>query len=104
MCYSTALRKQKEQIEQKLLQQIPAKFAKTSKYTPYYHRNGFNYDNLQIIKMDEHDIISCAQWGLIPKWAAHNPEGFRKKSNTLNARSESIFEKALTFNKYTVLY
>jgi len=94
MCYSTALRKQKEQIEQTLLQQIPAKFPKTTEYNPYFHRNGFTYYNLQIIKMDEQDTIQSAKWGLIPNWALHNIETFRKKSNTLNARSESIFEKA----------
>ena len=44
--------------------------------------------------MDEPEIIHSANWGLIPSWAAHDPVGFRKKSNTLNARSESIFEKS----------
>jgi len=94
MCYSTALRKPKEKIEQELLSQLPAKFPISSEYKPYYHLNGFTYGNLQIIKMDEQDIIHSSKWGLIPKWASHNPEEFRKKSNTLNARSESIFEKA----------
>ena len=94
MCYSTALRKQKEQIEQKLFNQIPAKFPKATAYNPYYHLNGFTYGNLQIIKMDEQNSIHNAKWGLVPNWASHNVESFRKKSNTLNARSESIFEKA----------
>jgi putative SOS response-associated peptidase YedK len=94
MCYSTALRKQKEQIEQILLRQIPAKFPKSTEYNPYYHLNGFTYGNLQIITMEDQKTIRSAKWGLIPNWASHNPEEFRKKSNTLNARSESIFEKA----------
>ena len=94
MCYSTALRKQREKIEQRILSQIPAKFSKESTYKPYYHLNGFTHDNLQIITMDKPKQIVDAEWGLIPSWSAHNPEGFRKKSNTLNARSESIFEKA----------
>lgn len=94
MCYSTALRKQKEQIEQELRYQIPATFSPKTDYNPYYHLNGFTYGDLQIIKMDEQHTIRSAKWGLIPDWAAHNPEIFRKKSNTLNARSESIFEKA----------
>ncbi|PTM09778.1 MAG: hypothetical protein DA407_05040 [Bacteroidetes bacterium] len=94
MCYSTALRKKKEQIEQRLLSQIPAKFPTSTNYNPYYHLNGFTYGNLQIIKMDEPETISSAKWGLIPNWALHNAEAFRKKSNTLNARAESVFEKA----------
>jgi len=94
MCYSTALRKQKEQIEQELKYQIPATFSPTTDFKPYYHLNGFTYGDIPIIKMDERHTVYNAKWGLIPDWAAHNPEIFRKKSNTLNARSESIFEKA----------
>ncbi len=94
MCYSTALRKKKEQIEQRLVSQIPAKFPGSTDYQPYFHLNGFIYGNLQVITMDNPEIITTAKWGLIPDWATHNPEAFRKKSNTLNTRSESIFEKA----------
>lgn len=94
MCYSTALRKQRKQIEEGLLNKIPAKFPEDSEYNPYYHLNGFTYGKLQIISMDDPQTIQSATWGLIPDWAAHNPENFRQKSNTLNARSESIFEKA----------
>ena len=84
----------KKQIEQKLLNQISAKFPKTTEYDPYYHLNGFTHGSLQIIKMDDQETIHSAKWGLVPSWASHNVEAFRKKSNTLNARSESIFEKA----------
>jgi len=94
MCYSTALRKKREQIEQRLLSQIPAKFPESTDYQPYFHLNGFAHGNLQIITMDKPKVITTAQWGLIPDWATHNPEVFRKKSNTLNARFESVFEKA----------
>jgi putative SOS response-associated peptidase YedK len=94
MCYATALRKKKEQIEQRLLSQIPVKFPDATDYKPFFHLNGFTHGNLQIITMDKPEVITTAQWGLIPDWATHSPEAFRKKSNTLNARSESIFEKA----------
>lgn len=94
MCYSTALRKQREQVEKKLRDSINARFHPKADYNPYYHLNGFTHGNLQIIKMDEPETIYNASWGIIPDWAIHNPEGFRKKSNTLNARGESIFEKA----------
>ena len=93
MCYSTALRKKREEIQQKLQRQIPANFPEELEYDPYYHLNGFTYGNLQVITMEQQDTIQNAKWGLIPDWALHNPGAFRKKSNTLNARSESIFEK-----------
>lgn len=94
MCYSTALRKKREQIEENLRLQLPATFKSTAEFQPYYHLNGFTHGNLQIIKMDDQNTIHNAKWGLVPDWAAHNPDAFRKKSNTLNARSESIFEKS----------
>lgn len=94
MCYSTALRKQRKIIEERLRRQIPVNFQIPIEYDPYYHLNGFTHGKLQIIKMDEPDKIYPATWGLVPSWATHNVGEFRKKSNTLNARSESIFEKA----------
>lgn len=94
MCYSTALRKEREKIEKELRNQITVKFDANSTYKPYFHLNGFTHGNLQIIKMDTPYIIHDACWGIIPDWASHDPEAFRKKCNTLNARSESIFDKA----------
>ncbi|WP_111682435.1 SOS response-associated peptidase [Winogradskyella tangerina] len=94
MCYSTALRKQREQIEKKLRDRINSTFHPEIQFEPYFHLNGFTHGNLQIIKMDEPETIYNASWGLVPDWANHNPEAFLKKSNTLNARGESIFEKA----------
>jgi putative SOS response-associated peptidase YedK len=94
MCYSTTLRKKREKIEQKLLGNLEAEFVIPLEYMPYYHLNGFSHGNLYIIKMDEPKKIYPASWGLVPNWATHNPEAFLKKSNTLNARAETIFEKA----------
>lgn len=94
MCYSTALRKERERIEQRIYNQIPANFIIPMEFEPYFHLNGFSHGNLYIIKMDEPDLIYPASWGLVPDWAAHNPSEFRKKANTLNAKSENIFETA----------
>jgi putative SOS response-associated peptidase YedK len=94
MCYSTALRKQKDELEERLRKDFNATFAIDGEYEPYYHQNGFSHRNLQIIKMDDPKRIFPASWGLVPNWAKTDPESFRKKTNTLNARSESIFEKS----------
>lgn len=94
MCYSTSLRKKREEIEKKIFDLIPSELEIPFEYNPYYHLNGFSNGNLYIVKMDEPKSIYPASWGLIPNWAIHNPLEFRKKSNTLNARCESIFEKA----------
>jgi len=94
MCYSTALRKEREKIEKELQRQIKVTFDAKSTYQPYYHLNGFTHGNLQIIPMKDPERISDATWGIIPDWALHDPAAFRKKRNTLNAGSESIFDKA----------
>ena len=94
MCYSTALRKKREEVEKRINELIPNDIELPLEYDPYYHLNGFSNGNLYIIKMDEPKSIYPASWGLIPNWAVHNSSEFRKKSNTLNARCESIFEKA----------
>lgn len=93
MCYSTALRKQREEIEQKLMSMIPANFEIPQEYKKYFHLNGFSHGKLYIIKMEEPEAIVPAHWGLVPDWAAHDPAAFYKKSNTLNAKSETIFER-----------
>ncbi|TVZ60194.1 putative SOS response-associated peptidase YedK [Flavobacteriaceae bacterium MAR_2010_105] len=94
MCYSTSLRKSREAIERRLLGKRPASFQIPLAYRPYYHLNGFTHGNVYMIKMDEQDSIYPAIWGLVPEWHHQDPESFLKQSNTLNARSETIFEKA----------
>ncbi|WP_242157494.1 SOS response-associated peptidase [Aestuariivivens sediminis] len=93
MCYSKALRKTKEQVISRLRAELSLDFTITLEYTPYYHLNGFTHGNIYIIPMDNPEAIYPAAWGLVPDWGLHDPEAFWKKSNTLNARCESIFEK-----------
>lgn len=53
--------------------------------------NGFSYPNLPIITNENPDIITTSfNWGLLPNWS--KDLDFRK--NTLNARIETIHEKA----------
>lgn len=93
MCYSTSLRKTKKQIKDELMGKFVADFVVPLEYEPYFHLNGFSHGNLHIIKMDDTEKIYPASWGLVPDWAKTDPSSFRKKSNTLNARGETIFEK-----------
>lgn len=68
-----------------------AEFQIDHEYTPYFHRSGFSYSNLQIIKMDEPQSIYPASWGLVPEWGMKDVDAFRKKYNTLNTKSETLF-------------
>ena len=93
MCYGKALTKHENQIKELLYNRYGIDFAVPLEYKPYYHLNGFTHGNIYIIPMEDPQHIYPASWGLVPHWATHDPEAFWKKSNTLNARSETIFEK-----------
>jgi putative SOS response-associated peptidase YedK len=86
MCYETSLSKKQKQIEKT----YNVNFAVSGEYIPYYHKSGFTHPNLQIIKMDEQQKIYPATWGLIPEWGMSDIDAFRKKYNTLNAKSETL--------------
>ncbi|SEP85079.1 Putative SOS response-associated peptidase YedK [Hyunsoonleella jejuensis] len=93
MCYAKSLRKKDTEILERLNDELYLNYKIPLEFTPYYHLNGFTHGNVYIIPMNEPDQIYPATWGLVPDWALHNPNKFLKKSNTLNARSESMFEK-----------
>jgi putative SOS response-associated peptidase YedK len=88
MCFESSLLKKKRLIEE----YFKANFIPSYYYEPYYHVSGFTYPELQIIKMDDPSTIHPANWGLIPSWGESNISGFRKKYNTLNAKSETLLE------------
>jgi putative SOS response-associated peptidase YedK len=67
-------------------------FAIQLEYQPQYHISGFGKGNLHIITQEEPNTIYPSDWGLIPKFAFEDPDSFKKKYNTLNARSESVFK------------
>lgn len=94
MCYETTLSKKQKQIEKR----YNVNFAIGGEYEPYFHKSGFSHPNLQIIKMDEPQRVYPATWGLIPEWGLNDISAFRKKYNTLNAKSETLFNSG-TFKK-----
>ena len=59
---------------------------------PQSHLNGFNHPVLGLYTNASPDAISLGRWGLIPHWFQGPPEDM--KFNTLNARGESMLEKA----------
>lgn len=58
-----------------------------------YHVSGFARPYLPAILNNDPSKVVAARWKLIPFWVK-DEEGAKKYANTLNAESESIFEKA----------
>lgn len=88
MCYETALTKKKKEVKENFNKD----FANPEQYEIYYHRSGFTHPNLQIVKMNEPNTIYPAEWGYVPSWGMRDITAFRKKYNTLNIKSETLFQ------------
>ncbi len=58
-----------------------------------YFINGFNFDRLPVITNEKPDEIQLFRWGLIPSWVKNNQQAEEIRRRTLNAKSETVFEK-----------
>ncbi|UCE18429.1 MAG: SOS response-associated peptidase [Gemmatimonadota bacterium] len=89
MCYNISLDQNRESIENR----FNAKFVEPPVFRPIYHASGFSFPLLPIISNQEPDAIQFFQWGLIPQWVKNKKTAKSFRTKTLNARSETIFEK-----------
>ena len=62
-------------------------------FEPVYHGNGFNFPKWPVITSHDPGKIHLYNWGLIPKWSKSKEDALKFRINTLNARSETVFEK-----------
>lgn len=90
MCYAVSLRKEEQVVEQR----FNAEMAIPLLYEPYHYQSGFKHQNLFIITQQYPHLIYPAMWGLVPSFVKGDVTEFLKTTNTLNARSESVYEKA----------
>ncbi len=58
-----------------------------------YHASGFSHPKLLIYTNENPAKPVLSQWGLIPHWTKDKASAQEFWNNTLNARSETIFEK-----------
>lgn len=85
MCFFYGVNKSIKQIESA----FNAKFD-NPEFQPMKEVNGFSHPFMPIIVDKRPNIITAANWGLLPIWAKDT--SFQK--NTLKARIETIDEKA----------
>ncbi|WP_233244107.1 SOS response-associated peptidase [Tamlana fucoidanivorans] len=60
---------------------------------PIYHASGFSHPELLIYTDESPEFPIVATWGLVPHWVENDEAGKKLWNNTLNARSETFFEK-----------
>ncbi len=57
------------------------------------HANGFTHPKMPVILNCSQDSLSFLEWGLIPFWVEGASSALALRKNTLNARSETVFDK-----------
>ena len=88
MCYHVGSPSKAE-----LKNKLPKKKVYYPNENEIFHISGFTRPFLPVTLNDNSDAIVQARWKLIPGWIKTDTEA-SKYANTLNAESESIFEKA----------
>lgn len=86
MCYHLSNTKKAPELEDR----FDARFEDVFSYEINYHLNGFDKKPVYIISQQEDHLIEPASWGLLPENAINEAQ-FKRKFNTLNAKSESLF-------------
>jgi putative SOS response-associated peptidase YedK len=90
MCYHNSITKKAQEIAHRFKVEIKDNLQ----YEPLYHINGFNHPLWPIISNDKPDRLQMFRWGLIPEWIKSAEEAAKIQTMTLNAKSESVFEKS----------
>ena len=63
------------------------------KLHPLYYASGFDHPDLPVITNETPHEFRMMNWGLIPYWTKSPEDVVRIQNQTLNARSETVFEK-----------
>lgn len=89
MCFHNSLSVDQQTLEKR----YKAKLESPSGFEPIYHANAYQFPDWPIITRQEPTAIRLLQWGLIPKWTKSREDADEIRTKTLNARSETIFDK-----------
>ena len=68
-------------------------FEEIEGYQPRFEANGFAHPKMPVISTENPAKVQLYEWGLIPPWVKTAKDAARLQNNTLNARSETVFEK-----------
>ena len=89
MCYNYSLNTVSLSLEKRF-----NVLLKGQQFNPVYHVSGFNHKKMPVITSLQPNNFQLFEWGLIPQWLKNDTKAAQFRNYTLNARSESIFEKS----------
>lgn len=90
MCYTVSIFANTHEIETDL----GATFDDADAYQPFFNVSGFVHPELPMVTSQRPDAIDMLEWGLIPAWVKNSESASDIANKTLNARSDTVFEKA----------
>lgn len=68
-------------------------------FEPVFHASGFQHPVMPVVTQQAPEKVQAYRWGLIPHWVKSAEEGEKIRTQTLNARGETIFDKP-SFRSY----
>ena len=89
MCYHNSIIKDAKALEAR----YNATFGLPNRFTPLYHANGRNFPKTPVITSANPSAINLYNWGLIPSHMNSREAAMERRTATLNARAETIFQK-----------
>ncbi len=87
MCFNISITKFTEYLEKRFKAKLKESFK------PIFHASAFTFPNLPVITNTDKNNIQLFQWGLIPFWIKNVESADKIRTGTINAKSETIFEK-----------
>jgi len=88
MCFHYSITQKMATIEEKLRVHWEGQ-----EWQPVYHASGFSFLQMPVITQADPKYVQLFNWGLIPSWVKSKMDADKLKAQTLNARSETAFEK-----------
>lgn len=95
MCFSYAINFSPESLKSKF------GIKDVSLPTQGFFFSGFEHPEMPIMCLTENEFdVSNMKWGLIPNWAKSAEQAIDLRKNSLNARSETAFEKPMFYGAW----
>jgi putative SOS response-associated peptidase YedK len=89
MCFHYSM----SQVARNLENRYNAPFSGTSDYLPSHHVSGFSFPLMPVVTATPEPEIRLFRWGLVPAWISDEESAGKIRAMTLNARSDTVFEK-----------
>ena len=89
MCFHKSLAVTAAELESRYEATLPA----SAQFEPVYHANAYQFPAWPIVTHQEPGKLQMMQWGLIPPWTKTSEDATEIRTRTINARSETIYEK-----------